>query len=117
MSLIKPVEIIPDEDLLYRRIPPQHYVKEEDRVSSAAFRDPNLSVDWSRHITPEQSVKGFPNNHLAALIAKIPRALGQEVYHTPSLRNYAHSSIVGQKSTSVARKLANSCSWVIQREA
>ena len=107
-------EFIPDEDSLYRRIHPDHYDKEHDVVSSAAFRgDCYTSVDWDKYTTPQKSVRGYPNHHLAALQAKIPRMKGQEVRHTPS-RNRAHSSIIGNKTYSVAKFLAGNSTIIVR---
>jgi hypothetical protein len=105
---------ISDEDDLYRRITPEWYVEKEDRVSSAAFTHFEASVDWARHTTPEQTVAGFPNNHVAALQAKIPRAKNQEVRHDPTPNNYSHSLIIGKKTSSVRKFLADNCRFVLK---
>ena len=48
----KKVENIPNDDYLYRRLPPAWYVAEENRVSSAAFRGrDDASVYWEKHTT------------------------------------------------------------------
>ncbi len=105
---------ISDEDDLYRRIPPEWYVEKEERISSAAFRHLETSVDWARYTTPEKTVAGFPNNHVAALQAKIPREKKQEVKHVPDPDNYSHSLIIGKKTRSFARFLAKNCRFVLK---
>lgn len=105
---------INDEDDIYRRIPPDWYVEKEDRVSSAAFTHYEASVNWALHTTPEKTVVGFPNNHVAALQAKIPREKHQKVKHDPIPDNYSHSLIIGKKTLSVAKYLARNCRLVLK---
>ena len=111
-------EFINDSEDLYRRIPPDWYVEKEDRVSSAAFnRDFNLSVDWSKYSTPEETVRRgtgkTQNCRCAAIQAGVPRKFNQEVIHTPSKHNFSHSSIIGEKPLSIARKLARACRFIL----
>jgi hypothetical protein len=115
----KQKDIIKDEDDLYRRIPvDEWYVEKEDRVSSAAFTHVKASVNWAPHTTPEKTVAGFPNNHVAALQAMFPRAKDQEVKHDPYPDtypdNYSHSLIIGKKSLSIRRYLAQKCRFVFK---
>ncbi len=108
---------ISDEDDLYRRIPPEWYVEKEERISSAAFRHLETSVDWARYTTPEKTVAGFLDCRLAALQAKFPRserAKNQKVIHDPEPNSYSHSLIIGKKTDSVARFLALKCRFVIK---
>lgn len=100
---------ISDDDDLYRRIPPWHYVEKEDRISSAAFKDEETSVNWSEYATPAETVSGFPGFRVGALKAKIPRSEKQKVIHDPKPTNYSHSLIVGKKTQSVAKHLARAC--------
>lgn len=111
-------EFINDEDDLYRRIPPLWYVEKEDRISSAAFKDPKTSVNWAKYATPEETIVDHPNFHVGTLQVKIPRserAGNQEVKHDPKIDNYSHSLIIGKKTQSVARFLARHCRFVIKR--
>lgn len=107
-------EDINDEDDLYRRIPHLWYVEKEDRVSSAAFTNDKVSVDWARYTTPQKTVADFPDNYVAALQAKIPREKGQKVRHDPIPNNYSHSLIIGKKTESVKRYLARNCKFVLK---
>ena len=106
---------INDEDDLYRRIPPLWYVEKEDRISSAAFKDPKTSVNWAKYTSPEETVAVYPTFHVGALQAKIPRAKNQEVKHDPKTDNYSHSLIIGKKTQSIARFLASNCRFVIKK--
>ncbi|MCX5781464.1 MAG: hypothetical protein NT145_01990 [Elusimicrobia bacterium] len=106
---------IGNEDDLYRRIPPYHYVKEDDRVSSAAFAALETSVDWSKRTTPAKSVANYPDNHLASLKAKVPRDKNLEVKHDPIKDNDAHTLIIGKKTQGIRKYLAKNCSFVIKR--
>ena len=109
-------EEIPDEDYLYRRIHPNHYDPDADKISSAAFKGgPETSVDWAKHTTPAKSIHKHPTHHLASIQAKIPRSKEQKVEHSPSLRNYAHSLIIGKKTTPIARYLAERSTLIVKR--
>ncbi|MBU4268647.1 MAG: hypothetical protein KJ808_07345 [Acidobacteria bacterium] len=101
------IEIIPDNDNVYRRIPRVWYIETENRPSSAAFRDPETSVDWSKYSTPEESLKGYSGYFLASIKAKIPREMKLDVIHRPSKNNHSHSVILGQKTPSKAKSLAD----------
>lgn len=110
-------EYIPDEDSLYRRIHPDHYVEEEDRVASGAFRgrdDYELSVNWDKYTTPEKAIRKYPRHHLASLQARVPREVNQTVEHTPSHRDRSHSSIIGKKTIAIARHLARNSILIIR---
>lgn len=112
------IEDIPDEALLYRRIFPLHYDKYTDKISSAAYRgkyDCRASVDWEKYTTPERSIKKYPQHHLATLKAEIPRKKYQKVEHVPSLSNRSHSEIIGKKTYSVAKFLADNSTLIIKR--
>ena len=110
-----PIEYIPDEDRLFRRIAPIWYSKEEDRVLSGAFNDPNMSVNWEQYITAEDAVRKYPEHHLSAIRAKVPRAKSLEVKHTPSRFNRSHGSVLGKKKGSIARFLALNSTLLIKR--
>ena len=109
-------EEIPDDDYLYRRIHPDHYDSDADKISSAAYKGGyETSVDWSKHTTTAKSISKYPAHHLASIQAKIPRSKEQKVEHNPSLRNYAHSLIIGKKTTPIARYLAENSTLVVKR--
>lgn len=110
------IRVIDDNDDLYRRISPAQYYEKEGRPASAAFRDFELSVDWSKYTTPERTLRGYPSHHLASFKAIVPRQLNQEVKHDPVPDNYAHSLVIGKKTLSIARKLARSCKFIILRK-
>ncbi len=101
-----PVETIPGNDRLFRRIPPLQYDEMAGRVTSAAFTDPDLSVNWEKYCTPEKAVRRYPTYRLAAFQAKIPREKNLEVRHTPFRLDQSHSSVLGRKSRVIARFLA-----------
>jgi len=109
-----PIETIDDDDWLYRRVPPV-FVKPDGTLSDKLFMrnseanrnkrepDPDISVDWERYATPEQSLMqaGRPNHGIAGLQARFPRSLDLTVTHTPDqeLRNRAHASVTGNEGS------------------
>ena len=91
-----PEETIEDEHWLYRRLPPI-FVKPDGTISDKLFMrnseanrnkrepDPDISVDWDRYATPEQSLilAGRPTHGICGLQAMFPRALDLTATHTP----------------------------------
>lgn len=49
------VEVIPDEANLFRRIHQSHYDVQKGTISSAAFRQERMSVDWEKYREPARS--------------------------------------------------------------
>ena len=99
------IEYIPDEHQLYRRIHPQH-LKKTGEISSATFIGEKVSVDWEKYTTLNETLRGWPDNQLASILAGIPRQKDQEVKHDPVKGNQAHSLIIGHKTKSIRRFLA-----------
>jgi hypothetical protein len=101
---------ISDEDLLYRRVHPNH-LKKDGSVSTAAFKDPELSVDLASLTTPTESLRRAKSDHygLAKLVVREVRAISvpQIVIHWPEILNYSHSLVNGRKPHSAAKQLAN----------
>jgi len=108
----RPEEHIDDDDWLYRRLPPI-FVKPDGSISDKLFMrnseanrnkkepDPDISVDWDRYATPEQSLAlaERPTHGICALQARLPRDLDLVVTHTPDRGrgNRAHASIRGNE--------------------
>lgn len=107
-----PIERIEDGDWLYRRVPPV-FIKPDGTLSDKLFMrnseanrnkrepDPDISVDWDRYATPEQSLEiaGRPTHGICGLQAIAPRFLDLSVTHTPDTArgNRAHASIRGNE--------------------
>jgi hypothetical protein len=115
---------IADEWSLLRRIYPGHIVPDGNtgstRVSSAAFKDPEMSVDVEEMLTAagrtwQFSLDGYPLYSLMRIIAAVPRALRQAVVHTPLPENDAHAEVRGVKRDRTARALRDAASWVLKR--
>lgn len=106
------VEIVNDDDELYRRLAILH-VNDDESINSAAYKvrgkpDNDISVDLARLTTPEDSANRAqkPGFGIGVLTADIPRALELKVTHTPVEDNPAHSSIKGKNNRAISRKLA-----------
>ena len=61
------IEEIPDEDKLFRRIHHTHLLPEGE-ISSAAFKQPRMSVNWEKYrdaksTADENSAADFGNHH------------------------------------------------------
>lgn len=103
------VEEIPDKDKLFRRIHHTHLLPEGE-VSSAAFKQPRMSVNWEKY----SNAKSTADENSAAVVALAAggcRELDQTVEHTPikpeqpTGPNQAHAEVCGNKSGAVSRKL------------
>jgi len=112
---------IADDWSLLRRIHPGQIVPDGNnggvRVSSAAFRDPQMSVDVEELLsaagkTWKASLEDFPLHSLMRLLAGVPRSHQQAVVHTPLPDNNAHAEVQGHKSGATARALSAAATWV-----
>lgn len=102
---------IEDSEPLHRRIHPSQ-VKRDGQISSAAFKDPEASVDRGRYRSVQQSLENYPEHGLARIHADEARSLGQDVVADPELLNPAHALIRGRKPRKIARALAERAEWV-----
>jgi hypothetical protein len=114
------VEEVPDPANLFRNVPAVQYDAENSRASSAAFNDPEMSVNWDKYATPEQHAR--PNTEcVVAINCGVCRATGQMVQHAPVEPgqqfgpNQAHTEIRGKKTGSVKNKLRDSAQIVWRR--
>jgi hypothetical protein len=108
----QPIVEIGDDDILYRRLGPDH-VNQDGTVNSNAFKlhgrpDPEISVDLASVTTPEESLARAPNDRfrLGVLKAGAVRDLKLVVRHKPVDGNQSHSVIEGAKSKKEGRLLA-----------
>jgi len=105
-----------NEDELYRRFP-DIWLKGENSISSAAFQNTSntndMSADLARLTSPDQTVSGYPNHGVASFLADFARKLAQEVFHDPIPANFAHSTVRGEKTKSIRKKLAKSATIVL----
>jgi hypothetical protein len=112
---------IPDEGRLFRRLHLTHMVEGDggrSAVSSAAFRDTELSVNLEAVIqasgqAPEDSLKDHPNDLLMSLAAGACRRNGQIVGPDPQPREPAHGYVFGKKSKSIQRALRDAARWIV----
>jgi len=112
---------IHDEDWLLRRIHPQQVVMDSNkgyyRPSSAAFRDPELSVDaepflHSQGLDWKFCILKYPTYSLVRFMAKAARELQLPVVPDPLPDNTSHALVLGKKTKGKANKLRDSSSWV-----
>lgn len=103
------VEIIPDEARLFRRINEIHRLA-DGGISSAAFNDPEMSVNWEKY-SDAATARDANSSYVVSLLAGECRALKQIVIHCPIDPgkpfgpNRAHSEVCGDKKKSTCRKL------------
>ena len=95
-------KIIPDDDLLFRGVPPDQWSFEKGRPTTGALDTDELSVDWSAKRTIEDYLKRHdPNHGLITFKAEFPRNLGLTVrydpIHSDEEDNDAHALVLGKK--------------------
>lgn len=114
---------IADADDLWRRIAPEWVVLDENqdeerggrvRPSSAAFKDPSLSVLLAREDTPERALRAWRDKgfSLASITAGLPRQDGLAVCRDQTDDDPSHCLVEGRKKRRVAEKLALAATWV-----
>jgi hypothetical protein len=141
-SLIYPTKIINLDAILYRHIKFNQISKSTFRPSANNFKDPELSCDWDKYTTPQQSLKiiskqykhnskEFKNEKeyfICGIYVKdnlnlnpAQNFLHNPIFHLITKRgapnNRAHSIIVGDKSEKDALKargqLAARAKWIM----
>ena len=117
---------IVDSDRLLRRIPPIQVVRESDgnvRPSSAAFKDPELSVNIESLMIEqgrliEEAVGGMPGFSLVAMHAGSVRGFGHPIVKDASPPNDpAHGLVLGKKSKAFFRAMSRTAEWVVPPSA
>jgi hypothetical protein len=118
---------IANDACLLRRIRPDQVVDDENlgtrRPSSAAFKDPDLSVDAepilkANGLDWKFSLQDYPGYSLANVEARHARdkslaVIPKPLKNNPVLKdNPAHTEVVGKKTQGVARHLAANATWV-----
>lgn len=111
------VETIPDDASLFRKVHRTHYDERTGVVSSAAFKQERMSVNWDKYRTAEESAA--PDSAaVVALRSGDCRGLGQFVEHTPIEPdqpwgpNQAHAEVCGKKTGAISHKLRDAARTV-----
>jgi hypothetical protein len=130
MSDSWPVEIIPDGDFLFKRVP----IKEiqDGKPIPGVFRNlgegdqEGMSTDWSQFSTPEQTKNRATNpawrgGVIQMLVGDVRRVPQQTVVHAPLPDNRAHTNVKGPKSggiegTQIRYLFMRIWKWAIEAE-
>ena len=104
---------IPHDERLFRRINITHVVErdaDKTEVSSAAFRDDELSVNLESVMKsacrpPEDALRNSPNDLLMSVTAGVCRDHEQKVGPDPTPEEPAHGYVFGKKSKAIRRAL------------
>ena len=114
---------ISDSDALFRRIHRYFFDPDSGRISSGAFDGQEMSVNWSKYATPEETAAQDRTGNtvaVAAVVSGTCRQLGQDVVHNPMSAtekvpgNFAHALVCGRKSKPIKQKLRDSAVLVFQ---
>jgi len=115
------VEEIPDNANLFRKIHRSHYDEKDGQVSSVAFKQERMSVNWEKYKSAKDSADAN-SAAVVALLAKDCRALEQIIEHTPIEAaqpfgpNQAHVEICGNKNRAICQKLRDKATTVWLKE-
>lgn len=116
-------ELIPDQDMLYRRVH-RKLINASGGVRAGAFTDHKgaMSTDWSKYSSPEETrnrIIGFASDEFAVISLPVGdvRAIGQLVEHDPIAENRAHTNVIGEKDAEVRLKMTRLCRIVIPVDA
>lgn len=110
---------VADQELLWRRIHESHDLG--DRPSSAAFLDPEMSVDREHLVSgeePRHRVTQADGVGVGEFTAAVPRGHGHEPVAEPVEGNPAHAVVYAPAGAAesarrrVARALATSCTYL-----
>jgi len=113
---------IPDEAVLWRRVPPWHFFYDENlgrvRPSSAAFEDDTdgnpMSVVLAAESKGSDSVlAGHVGYALAAFTVGLARQCQQGIVRDLLPDEPAHALVFGRKTRSVRNRLAQATTWVV----
>jgi len=113
---------IADDVGLLRRIRPDQVVHDknmgQERPSSAAFKDPHMSVDAESILSANGldwkfSLRNTPGYSLVRFAAGAARLRQLAVVHKPEADNPAHTEVVGKKTQAIANHLVQESSWVL----
>jgi hypothetical protein len=112
---------IADDTCLLRRIRADQVIDDANlgkrRPSSAAFKDPELSVDAepilkANGLDWRSTLQGYPGYSLVNVDAGHARAKGLAVIPKPENGKPAHTEVVGRKTQGIANYLVANASWV-----
>lgn len=116
---------VPDDCALWRRIPPNWWVLDENRgvirPASACFDDNKkgpmsvyLSVVMAEHgLGYDHVLAGHEDYKLASVTAGLARELNQAIVRKPEPDQPAHAEVVGKKTGSVKNRFARDAVWLV----
>lgn len=95
-------EHIPDSDLLFVRVH-RNWIDEVGQVMPGFFRDPEMSSDWNKYSTPQETQQRAisspvaDNGVIQLSVGDVRGIPNQVVTHKPLPANRAHAEIQGEK--------------------
>jgi hypothetical protein len=117
------LEEIPDDDRLFRRAHRSLFqgqaTRDDDYIPAGVIKkEQELSTDWSRYSTPEQSrarAKHPEANGVISLpVGPVRSEALQSVEHAPEPENRAHSLVIGSKDEETRVLLLRMARWEIR---
>lgn len=115
-------EAVPDGARLWRRITRDQVVRDENsgaqRISSAAFTDPEMSVSLADTMeadgrTWRDALSGYAGYGLVEFSAADVRKLGLDVHRDPLPEEPAHALVTGRKGKPVKKGLVRAARVIV----
>jgi len=97
-------EQISDGDELRRHLHPA-WLLDDGQISSAAFKDTEMSVDLCRLRSLQESCRARPTWGMAELSVSAVRGLNLDVVYKPVEDNPSHCEVPGKKTHAISKKL------------
>ncbi len=119
------IEEIPDPARLFRRVHRHFFEAATGHISSAAFDGEEMSVNWEKYATAEETAAQDRTGNSAAVVAVLAgdcRRLSQTVRHAPlpaddlAPANPAHALVCGKKSRPIKQQLRDAAGLVWRHE-
>ena len=107
-------EPVASDEILWSRI--HRSLFQKGRVTSAAFKDPRMSVDMASLRLVMSATMIDTSVGVSALSCSDAEAEGQTVVRDPIEGNDAHALVVGEKPTPVARALRDASKFTHRDE-
>lgn len=107
-------ESVASDEILWRRVHRSHF--QQGRVISAAFKDPEMSVDVASLQEDMSATMIDTSVGVSALSCSDAEAEGQTVIRDPIEGNDAHALVLGEKPTPVARALRDASKFTHRYE-
>ena len=104
-------------DEFLRRVHPTQ-LNPDGSVSTAAFTDYSMSVNWAKLSSVDETLRGWDGYGVVSITAGLCWRLEQQIGYTPVEEspdipvNRAHCEVIGKKTQRVRKEFKNGAKWI-----